>query len=186
VNDASYRYGLKVAKCFTSYAGCVRGCIPACTPATQVAAQTRALTPQSIADRSRASVTQTNEPGASPADALAAEITKLLDQIVTVVTPFVDAATWPANVEATVEQLAAQLDTISNGKYPELLAQYVRRIEDARFFNLFDTYYSYDNSPPYPVAYVAEIKRANGQQLLLRGETQAFGQYSLFIPRDAN
>ncbi|MBI3418163.1 MAG: Ig-like domain-containing protein, partial [Verrucomicrobia bacterium] len=186
VNIASFKYGQAVIKCQKDFATCAAGCIPRCNPLPRVAAQTSAmsLAPLSIPNRRRTSVALTSVQSASSSDALVAEINQLLEQIVTVVTPFVDAATWPANVEATVEQLSAQLDAISNGQYPELLAQHARRVEDARFFNLFDTYYSYDNSPPYPVAYVAEIKRANGQQLLLRGETQAFGQYSLFIPRD--
>jgi hypothetical protein len=39
------------------------------------------------------------------------------------------------------------------------------------------------NAPPYPIRFAAEILRANGP-LRLRGETQAFGQYTLFVPRD--
>jgi hypothetical protein len=41
----------------------------------------------------------------------------------------------------------------------------------------------YGNAPSYPVLYAAEIVRPSGT-LTLRGQTEPFGRYSLFVPRD--
>ena len=41
------------------------------------------------------------------------------------------------------------------------------------------------NAPPYPIQYVAEIQRSS-DIFVVRGQTESFGQYSLFVPRDGS
>lgn len=88
----------------------------------------------------------------------------------------------PEETWEQVVQLVAEADSIAGGDARRFMDEYLRELEQVgtsgRAANEDP-----GNAPPYPVLYVAEILRGN-EVMTLRGETQPYGQYSIFKPSD--
>jgi len=87
--------------------------------------------------------------------------------------------------ENALHQLA---DTMAGGNAGEYLRNLIIKKEEALLLEANKTGIELDdlklgNAPAYPVLYAANIARPSGD-VVLRGETQPYGQYTLFVPAD--
>ena len=89
----------------------------------------------------------------------------------------------PTEVQSQVENLRAQADALTGGSAVEYFRRAILQSEQA--IALIDGQDGAErgNAPDYPVLYAALITRPSGA-LVLRGQTEPFGQYSIFVPRD--
>ncbi|MCH8290642.1 Ig-like domain-containing protein [Candidatus Poribacteria bacterium] len=119
----------------------------------------------------------------STGDPIADQIGALARQIVELMYPFVIAGeTIPTNIQNQIDDLATQMDNVAGGD----AVQYMRNLLLRRELETANLEESFGNAPPYPVLYAAQIQRSNGEAFILRGQTEADGQYTLFVPRDGN
>lgn len=114
-------------------------------------------------------------------DPIADQIGTLSRQMVELMYPFVLAGeTIPDDIQNQIDDLATQMNDVAGGDAVQYMRDLLLQIE-LENANLEE---SFGNAPPYSVLYAAQIQRSDGQDLILRGQTDAYGQYSLFVPRD--
>ncbi|MEO8429176.1 MAG: Ig-like domain-containing protein, partial [Verrucomicrobiota bacterium] len=94
----------------------------------------------------------------------------------------------PPDIQNQIESLLLQADTVAGGNGLMYLAGQIVAFEEesaiqARSIGVEPEDLNPGNAPPYPVFYAATVFRPGGL-FTLRGETDPFGQYSLFVPRD--
>ncbi|MCC7373741.1 MAG: Ig-like domain-containing protein [Verrucomicrobiales bacterium] len=96
--------------------------------------------------------------------------------------PFVDVdLEIPDAVIESVRQLDAQANVLAGGDAAAYLE--ARYAEIAAEFGESAATFEPGNAPEYPVNYAATILRGD-TLLTLRGQTEAYGQYAIFVPRD--
>jgi len=145
--------------CLKQYNDCLKGCPPPC-PSIQSSTGPEAKPGPAVRS-------------ASP-DTILAELLDTLKQIGTAVDPYIaDDTPYPAAVEQQVLSLLDNLVLFGGPDYPEIIREYALSFDEADTVQQSFDYYGFDNSPPYPVYYAAEIQRPNGT-FFLRGKTQAF------------
>ena len=119
-------------------------------------------------------------------DPIAVQIDGLFVQIMQLTDPYLGPGTppIPPSVEAQVNALLAQANDLGGGSAVAYLDEIKQKAEEQEFQlrQLLGGSLP-DNAPAYPVRYVATIIRPSGL-FYLRGMTQAYGNYSLFVPRD--
>jgi hypothetical protein len=116
--------------------------------------------------------------------AIEQKIEDIENQILALVRPYLDSAqSWPASVDEQILKLLDSADALAGGSAAAFLDNYLlqQEIQAAADGTLDEPD---GNAPDYPVLYVAEILRNNGDTLYLRGQTEPFGQYQIFVPRD--
>jgi hypothetical protein len=111
------------------------------------------------------------------------KILSAIDQIQIVTAAYLDSTDpWPEAIVKTVSDLFANANTLAGGDAAEYLNAYYLDLE-IRAAAAGTLEEPDGNAPEYPVLYVAEILRPSGS-FFIRGATQPFGQYQLFVPRD--
>jgi hypothetical protein len=119
------------------------------------------------------------------------QISSFLEEVVQLMLPFAASLSpIPSDVLTQVEQLYEKADAVAGGDALAFLTRETLAVEEMnaaamRALGLDADDLSLGNAPGYPVLYAARVVRPNGQ-LVLRGETGPFGQYSLFVPRDGS
>jgi len=104
-----------------------------------------------------------------------------LTNVVTLLSPFLDSQIpVPIEVQMEISNRFERLDSEANGSAFDYLSVAESRSEEL----LPPVEETHGNAPPYPTYYSAEIRRPDGSMLVLRGMTSAFGQYSIFVPRN--
>jgi hypothetical protein len=112
------------------------------------------------------------------------QILALLQNVSDLIRPYVDNPhSMPDAVLTQIDSLFTQADQIAGGDAGTFLAQSVIEIERALAQSTNADPSTFEELPPYPVLYAAEVRRPK-EMLYLRGKTEAYGQYSLFIPPD--
>ncbi len=89
----------------------------------------------------------------------------------------------PADVEGQVASLWERANQLAGGDASALLSTHALELELAET-SAPDHEEPFGNAPERPVNFVAVIQRPAGE-LVVRGLTEDYGQYQLFIPRDA-
>ena len=89
----------------------------------------------------------------------------------------------PNEVLRQLKQLQNQADALVGGDAAGYLRAYVASV--AKRFGHQPEEFEAGNAPLYPVPYTATIFLQEGE-LILRGETEPSGQYSLFAPRNGS
>ncbi|MEM7132834.1 MAG: Ig-like domain-containing protein [Chloroflexota bacterium] len=90
----------------------------------------------------------------------------------------------PENVVAQVQMLIDQANALADGDALAFILKYLRDLEQENLPLTAEVGEPSGNAPPYPVRYVADVVRAGGTSLKIRGKTAANGEYSIFVPRD--
>ena len=116
-------------------------------------------------------------------DPIVDQLQSIMDQIAGLLSPYSLGQEVPQDVMDQVNALLAQADTVAGGDAAQYLRAYVLRKEEEAAPMEAQTGESEGNAPPYPILYVATIQRPGGT-FYLRGETDPFGQYALFVPDD--
>ncbi|MCI0540197.1 MAG: Ig-like domain-containing protein, partial [Verrucomicrobiales bacterium] len=127
----------------------------------------------------KSAVSKANQP---PGDPVAERIIALQEQAADILLAFV--RTGQAIPEQEIERASAllsQADQEAGGDADEYLAAAVAALEQERVAII--DHEDRGNAPSYPIRYAATILRPSGF-LHLRGATEAFGAYRLFVPRD--
>ena len=115
-----------------------------------------------------------------PTNPIADQIIQLFQERASLVYPFFIAGEQvPKNVQDQVDSIMEQADNLAGGDAIAFLRDYALELE----FAATDFKEPFSNAPPYPIKYWAQIQRPTGV-FDIRGETEAFGQYSIFTPRD--
>ncbi len=123
--------------------------------------------------------------GGDPAeDPISEEIDRLFDQIGALIEPFGYEDTIPEAVNVQIDGLLAQADQAAGGSVEAYLSTRIAELEADFAAGQENFLFLLGEAPPYPVRYLAEVSRLDGSLLELRGETMAFGFYSLFVPAD--
>jgi hypothetical protein len=122
-------------------------------------------------------------PGPVPGieDPITQQILQIWSQLTALLLPY-HGGEIPPEILDQAEALRAQAHAVAGGDAVQYVRERLRELE-ARLAPLEPGREPSGNAPPYPIAYVAEVLRPSGL-LQLRGEADAFGQYSLFVPRD--
>ncbi|BCL35091.1 Ig-like domain-containing protein [Nostoc sp. MS1] len=115
-------------------------------------------------------------------DAKGDKIAAIGSQIVNLLSPYAldGQTTIPLDVQAQIEQLAAQANDIAGGDAIAYMRNLVLQSELANA----GIEESYGNAPSYGVLYAAQIQGANGETFVVRGQTTADGQYTIIVPRN--
>ena len=111
-------------------------------------------------------------------DAIADDIAAIGQQIIGLIRPFVlSRQDLPSPVQIEVDGLTLQANELAGGDAAEFLhAATLQRELDTAAENI-------GSAPPYSVMYAAQVVRADGETIVVRGRTEAHGQYSIFVPR---
>jgi hypothetical protein len=118
------------------------------------------------------------------------ELANIFEQIGDLVRPFVSGQSpFTPELVVQVNALRQLADAVAGGDAAEYMRNLVIEREEALLLEANKIGLELDdlnlgNAGAYPVLYVASIIRPNGDELVLRGETQPYGQYSLFVPAD--
>ncbi|MCI0540529.1 MAG: hypothetical protein L0Z50_35460, partial [Verrucomicrobiales bacterium] len=121
-------------------------------------------------------------PAPSPQAATVLQIGELLDQVSALAAAHGPSAQWPPEIATQVLSMVEAAHSLAGGDAGRYLDNYLLDLEVQADFN--DEIDEPDgNAPPYPVLYAAEVLRPGGL-FYLRGETEPYGQYGLFVPRD--
>ncbi len=89
----------------------------------------------------------------------------------------------PPDVLAEVTRIREEVIAMTSGDSGVELEKYVLEAEDKMIRDEVNSL-DFGNAPPYPIMYAAAIEAQNGQ-LYLRGQTDPYGNYRLFLPRGA-
>lgn len=170
--------GLCIAKCVHDDVVCTDRCdedYPACSPSgTSIASETRG-----------ARRLQSMSPNTAGSDPIADSINLAYRQISELLVPFsVSGQPLPEDVGARVTALLEQANAQAGGDALAYLRNHLMELEAEAAPLEAEIGEAKGNAPPYPILYLAEILRANGQSLRIRGETGPYGQYSIFMPQD--
>jgi hypothetical protein len=123
--------------------------------------------------------------GGAGADSVRQEIRLLFVEIYALMAPFGFDEELPEDVAAQIDDLLASADALADGNLDGLITRDL--LEDEQRIAAGEARSAFrlgGNAPAYPVLYLAEVLRADGSVLALRGRTGPGGRYSLFIPRD--
>jgi hypothetical protein len=117
-----------------------------------------------------------------PTATVVSQIRDIFQQIAALTEPYLNADALPASVQAQIGTLVASANTLAGGDMSAYLSNYdlQAEIQAAAAGTLAEPE---GNAPEYPVFYAAEIQRSGGV-IYLRGQTEPYGQYELFVPRD--
>lgn len=120
-------------------------------------------------------------------DALFEQLQSIVLQIQALLDPFVlQSVEPPENILAQVAELLGMLDALAGGDVIALYEQSLRALELEEAAITAELGMPETNTPWYPVPYMATILRASGELLRLHGLTEAYGAYTLFVPRDGS
>jgi hypothetical protein len=118
------------------------------------------------------------------------ELTDIFEQIYDLLRS-VESSESPFTPELVAQITALRLvaDSVAGGDAAEYMRKLVIEQEEALLLEANKIGLELDdlnlgNAPAYPVLYAATIARPSGEFLVLRGETQPYGQYTLFVPAD--
>ncbi len=113
------------------------------------------------------------------------EIHRVLHQINALLYPYaISGQPAPLEIQNQVNDLVAYANTLAGGDAAQFTRNHLLRLELNAAPLEAAIGEATGNAPPYPILYMAEIQRDNGSILRLRGRTQGYGQYTLFLPRD--
>lgn len=130
----------------------------------------------------------------SPANATVEQIDAIFDQIGDLLAPYGYGETPPQPIRDQIDNLLAEADAAAGGSVDQYLTEQITAAERDVAAKLSQigwdrpapTLGSHEGyAPGYPIRYLAEISRADGSLLELRGQTAAYGQYSVFVPRNS-
>ena len=120
----------------------------------------------------------------SSGNPVADQIISQYEQIRDLVYPFfVVNQPLPQNVQNQVNGLLAQANALAGGDAAQYLNDFLLQLENAAAPLEAQIGEGYGYVAPYSILFFAEIKRPAGI-LRLRGKTQPFGQYLIFVPSD--
>jgi hypothetical protein len=117
-----------------------------------------------------------------PTATVVSQIRDIFQQIDALAEPYLNTDALPANVQAQIGTLVANANTLAGGDVSAYLSNNALQaeVQAAAAGTLTEPE---GNAPEYPVFYAAEIQRPGGV-IYLRGQTEPYGQYELFVPRD--
>ncbi len=116
-------------------------------------------------------------------DALVDQIRENSNQILTLLTPYLaDRSNVPQDVLDEITLIIEQTNALAEGDVATFLRQVVTDLEADLSPGDFGTDIE---QPDHSVFFLAKISRSNGETFEIRGQTEPYGQYSLFVPRDA-
>jgi len=117
-------------------------------------------------------------------DPIEEQIGQLAQEAISLLYPFAVAGQEvPPAVQDQVDALLDEANTLSGGDALQYIRDLVLQLEEENAPLEAEFGESPGNAPPHPVLYLAEVHRPSGS-LQLRGWTEPYGQYSLFLPRD--
>jgi hypothetical protein len=117
-----------------------------------------------------------------PSSEIVRQVLAIATEIASVMEPYLRNEALPPAAQAQIDSLVAKANSLAGGDASEFLQNYEssRETEQAAAGTLDEPD---GNAPDYPVLYAAMILRPSGP-MIIRGQTEPFGQYQLFVPRD--
>lgn len=120
---------------------------------------------------------------ANQSSPLEEQLFSLAEQIALALYPFtMSGEEIPQEVQDQVDDLLAQANALVGGDAVDFMRNLVLASEEDLALLESELGSQDGNAPPYPIMFLAEFLTPSGA-LQLRGETEPFGQYSLFVPR---
>lgn len=121
---------------------------------------------------------------ATAGDPISDQIALLVQEMMTLLSPSVMAGQQiPPDIQEQVVVLLSEANTLGGGDALQFMNAYLLQKEEAAAPLEAEIGEAVGTAPPYPVLYLAEIYLPTSV-LRLRGETSAFGQYTLFVPQN--